>query len=180
MQRASHALKTEAGVYVIDPVEVPGALHRVRALGSPAGVIQLLDRHRRDSRTVAAKLDVPLHVVPTGPVVGSPFELIPVVSGRHWNEVALWWPDEAVLVVADVLGSAPYYRAPGEKLAVHPLLRFTPPRELAAREPVHILCGHGVGVHGEDAAPALHEAVSRSRRRAPAWALARVRGVRRR
>jgi hypothetical protein len=175
MQRASHALVTAAGVYLVDPVDVPGAEERVRQLGTPAGVIQLLDRHQRDSRALADRLGVPLHEVPFDGIPGSPFEVIAVVSTPVWKEVALWWPEHRTLVVADAVGSAPYYRAPGEPLAVSPVLRGLPPRRLSRLRPEHVLCGHGAGVHGRDAAPALHRAVAGSRRRAPAWLLARVR-----
>ena len=80
--------------------------------------------------------------------------------------------------------SAPpqYYRAPGERLGVSPLLRLTPPRRLLAVEPDHVLVGHGEGIH-EDAAAALREAVTLARRRTPSWAwagLTRTRRVHRR
>jgi hypothetical protein len=72
-----------------------------------------------------------------------------------------------VLVCGDALGTVPHYFAlDGERLGVHPLLRLTPPRQLARREPEHVLCGHGAGVH-EHAAQAVREALEHSRRRAP-------------
>jgi glyoxylase-like metal-dependent hydrolase (beta-lactamase superfamily II) len=83
---------------------------------------------------------------------------------RVWREVALWWPDERVLVCADVLGTARYFRAGRERLAVHPLLRLRPPR--LPVQPEVILCGHGPGVF-TDAGAALREALSTSRRRIP-------------
>ena len=48
MQRTSHALVAGGKVWLIDPVLEDGALERIRALGEPAGVLQLLDRHGRD------------------------------------------------------------------------------------------------------------------------------------
>jgi hypothetical protein len=72
-----------------------------------------------------------------------------------------------VLVCADALGTAPYFRAGNERLAVHPLLRLRPPgRQLGALQPDAILCGHGEGVFA-DADAALREALSTSRRRIP-------------
>jgi hypothetical protein len=74
-------------------------------------------------------------------------------------------------VVGDALGTLAYFRAPGEALGVHPLLRLTPPRSLCGLEPEHVLCGHGPGLHGPDAAPALREALATARRRIP-WYVA--------
>jgi len=106
--RTSHALVEGGRVWLVDPIE-PGALEeRVLALGEPAGVIQLLDRHGRDSESIAARLGVPLHVVPRE-LPGTPFELRPVLRNRIWQEVALWWPERRVLVCADALGTIPFF-----------------------------------------------------------------------
>jgi hypothetical protein len=165
LQMASHALLADGGVWVIDPTDVDGLDARVRALGEPAAVLQLLDRHNRACADVARRLGVPHHRVPFERV--GPFEPIPVLRRRVWQEVALWWPERRVLVCADALGTVPHYFAlGGERLGVHPLLRLTPPRQLARVEPQHVLCGHGAGVH-EDVAEAVREALDHSRRRAP-------------
>ncbi|MGZ8696687.1 MAG: hypothetical protein ACXWZ1_04970 [Gaiellaceae bacterium] len=165
MQRSSHALVEDGRVWVIDPVDGDGVEERIRAAGMPAGVLQLLDRHNRDCTAIAARLGVRHHVVPQGSL--GPFACIAVKNSRSWNEVALWWPDRRVLVCADVLGTAPYFRAGRERLAVHPLLRLRPPRgQLGALQPDVILCGHGEGVLG-DADAALREALSTSRQRIP-------------
>jgi hypothetical protein len=58
---------------------------------------------------------------------------------------------------------------------VHPLLRVTPPRSLRGLEPDHVLCGHGVGVHGPAAATALREALAAARRRIPSYVAGLVR-----
>jgi hypothetical protein len=58
----------------------------------------------------------------------------------------------------------------------HPLLRFRPPRSLAGLEPEHVLCGHGEGVHGADAAEALRVALATARRRLPRALVAGVWG----
>ena len=166
MQRASHALVADGGVWVIDPVEWPEAEDRIRALGEPRGVLQLLDRHDRDCAGAAARLGVPHHVVPTGKLAGAPFEFLRVSRNRLWQEVALWWPDARVLACADALGTIPFFRASDERLGVHPLLRLRPPKALRRVYPEHVLTGHGEGVH-ENAAAALHEALRTSRRRLP-------------
>jgi hypothetical protein len=167
MQRTSHALVADGGVWLIDPVEWSEAEDRARAAGEPRGVLQLLDRHERDCKEVAARLGVPHHVVPTEGVSGAPFDFLKVSENRLWREVALWWPGPRVLVCADALGTIPFFCAPGERAGVHPLLRLRPPRALRRVYPEHLLTGHGQGVHG-DAAGALHEALRTSRRRLPA------------
>jgi hypothetical protein len=166
--RCSHALVADGRVWVIDPVDGPGVVERIRAAGEPAGVIQLLDRHNRDSRAVADALDVPLHVVPVEAIGAAPFEFRVVRKGWTWKEVALWWPAPRLLVVADALGTVGYFVAPGERLGVHPLLRLIPPRRrLAGLDPEVVLCGHGEGVmHGAD--KPFRDALRTSRRRLPA------------
>ena len=167
LERCSHALLAEGRVWVFDPVDVAGVDERIHELGEPAGVIQLLDRHRRDCASLAARLGVPLHVVPAQGVPTAPFDPVPISRHRLWREVALWWDERQVLVCADALGTARYYRAGDERLAVHPLLRLVPPRALQRFAPRHVLCGHGEGVHGDEAAAALAEALRTARRRVP-------------
>lgn len=165
LRMTSHALLADRGVWLIDPAEADGIDQRVRALGEPAGVVQLLDRHNRACADFARRLGVPHHRVPFEGV--GPFQTIPIVRRRVWQEVGLWWPEQRVLVCADALGTVPhYFTLGGERLGVHPLLRLTPPHRLAGLEPEHVLCGHGAGVH-EDATGALREALEHSRRRAP-------------
>lgn len=169
--RCSHALVVDERVWLVDPLEGDGVLERVRAAGEPAGVIQLLDRHNRDCRGIAERLGVPHHRVPREPIPGAPFELIALRTPPRWQEVALWWPEPRVLVCADALGTVPSLRVAGERLALHPVLRLMPPRRpLSDLEPRHVLCGHGEGVHGDEAAPAVREALATARRRLPrAW-----------
>ena len=167
LQRTSHALRAEGRVWLFDPVDSPGVEERIRALGESAGVIQLLDRHGRDCAALAGRLGVPLHETPFDGVPGAPFVPVPIVQRRLWREVSLWWPEEKVLLCGDALGTVRYFVAPGELLGVHPLLRVTPPKALSRFAPRHVLCGHGEGVHGDEAAPALAEALATARRRLP-------------
>lgn len=169
MQRASHALAGPDGVWLVDPVDGSGVAERVEALGRPAGVVQLLDRHRRDCVHFAERYGVPLFVTPFDGPPGSPFESIRVVRAPGWKEVALWWAEQRALIVADALGTAPYFLARGDRLGVHPLLRLLPPRVLATLTPDHVLVGHGEGLHGAEAAPALRQAIATARRRSPSW-----------
>ena len=171
LQRCSHALVVDGRVWVIDPLDGEGVEERIRGAGEPAGVIQLLDRHERDCAALAGRLGVRHHVVPREPVEGAPFTFPPIRASRLWKEVALWWADRRVLVCADAVGTVPELRVGGERLALHPVLRLAPPRRsLGDLDPRHILCGHGEGVHGDEAAPALREALATARRRLPqAW-----------
>jgi hypothetical protein len=170
-ERTSHAILAGGRVWVTDALDGFSVEERIRALGEPAAVVQLLDRHNRDCGAVAERLGVPLQVTPFDGVDGAPFDVIPVVRRKRWQEVALWFPAERILAVGDALGTADYYRAGDEPVAVHPLLRLAPPRKaLAGLEPLHVLCGHGQGGHGEGVPAAVREALATARRRLPqAW-----------
>jgi glyoxylase-like metal-dependent hydrolase (beta-lactamase superfamily II) len=168
-RRTSHAVASGGRVWTIDPLLGAGIGERIRGLGEPAGVVQLLDRHNRDCRALAARLRVPLHVTPFAGVDGAPFDVVKVLDVPGWHEVALWFPSERILVCADAVGSAHYFRARGERVGVHPMLRLSPPRTLARFEPRQLLLGHGEGLAGGEAAEVLHTALRTSRRRIPSW-----------
>jgi hypothetical protein len=179
LQRASHALAADGKVWLVDPVDGPGLEERVRALGEPAAVLQLVDRHPRDCAVLAKRLGVPHLRLPFGGVPGSPFEVRKVLNVPGWREVALWWEAERVLVCTEALGTVPYFRAPDELLGVHPFLRLYQPgglRDMArGLTPGHVLVGHGEGVHGEWVADALVQAVRGARRATPRWLLHQLR-----
>lgn len=169
MARACHAIVSETGVWVIDPVIVGGLEQRLGELGAPIGVIQLLDRHDRDCAALAERLGVPHHRLPFGGVPDSPFEVVRVIDNRLWKEAALWWPARKALVVAEAVGSASYFCAGSEPLGIHPMLRAMPPRRQLGRfRPEHLLSGHGTGMHGPDTPAALADTLAGSRRRIPA------------
>jgi hypothetical protein len=166
LARTSHALVSGGEVWIVDAVEGDGVDDRIRSLGTVRGVVQLLDRHGRDCAAFAIRYDVPLYVVPDQETLG-PFEIARVLRVPGWLEVALWWPERRVLAVADALGTSRFFRAGGEPIGVHPLLRlFRPPKRLGRYDPEHVLVGHGDGVH-ENAGAALHEALRTARRRLP-------------
>lgn len=175
MQRAGHAVLSGGGVWVIDPPDGDGVEERIRSLGEPAGVVQLLDRHPRDCEGFAERLGVDLHVLPFGGVEGAPFEVIKVLRLPTWKECALWFPDERTLVVADVLANAPGYSAPSEAVGVHPWLRLRPPGVLKRYEPQHLLLGHGEGLHGDHTPSEIERAMRRPWLRTPEWTVAQVR-----
>jgi len=161
MARAAHALVHDRRVWLIDAYENTEALAAAAELGTPAGVLQLLDRHNRECKAIAQRLDVPLLRLPVDPA-GTPFTAIPVIFNRAWREVALWWADERTLVVAEAIGTAPLF-AFGRRAGVHPMLRLVPPRNQLSRfQPDRLLVGHGEAIEsGADAA--LHEALAASR-----------------
>ena len=143
-----------------------GGIHRSTDHGrvwvAPAAVVQLLDRHNRDAASLAAELDVPHLVVPDA-LPGTPFKVVSVRDTRRWHEVAVWWPSERTLVVAEAVGTNPFF-AGGRAAGVHLLLRLAPPRAvLGGFRPQHLLVGHGEGVHGAQATEALEDALATSR-----------------
>jgi hypothetical protein len=166
MQRTSHALIVDGKVWLVDPVAYDEALERAAGLGEIAGVLQLLDRHNRDCAPLADRFGVPLLTVPDE-VPGTPFKTIPVVRFPGWKETALWWPQHEALVVAEVVGSNEYFTGGRGAAGMHPMLRALPPRGLRSYSPRHLLMGHGAGVHGAAATPALRQAHERARRDIP-------------
>ena len=152
------------------------------------GVVVLLDRHERDAATVATRHDVPVYVPDwmsgveddlDAPVVRvsdgvGEFTLERVVDNPFWQEAALF--DGETLVVPEALGSVSYFRAPGERLGIHPMLRAVPPRSLTEYDADRLLVGHGEGLSG-DVRPAIRDAVGGSRRRMVPLYLDNLRGL---
>jgi hypothetical protein len=166
MQRTSHALLVDGKVWLVDPVAFDEALDRAAGLGEIAGVLQLLDRHNRDCATLAERYGVEHLKVPDA-VPGTPLKAIPVVRFPGWKETALWWPERQTLIVAEVVGSNAYYTGGRTPVGMHPMLRALPPKGLRSYSPRHLLMGHGAGVHGAAATPALRQAHQRARRDIP-------------
>jgi hypothetical protein len=166
-RRASHALVEDGRVWLVDPVDAPEAIERAAGLGAFAGVLQLLDRHNRDCAALAGRLGVPHLRVPET-IPGSALETVKVLRMPGWKETALWWPEHEALIVAEAIGTAPFFRARKERAAgMHIVLRPFPPGSLRGYEPRHLLVGHGSGVHGPDAARGVREAYRYARRDLP-------------
>ncbi|HET9242906.1 MAG TPA: hypothetical protein VFN99_05640 [Gaiella sp.] len=171
--RTSHALAAGGRVWLVDPVRFAPAIDRLRELGSPVAVLQLLDRHNRDCATVAQELGVP-HVVTPDELPGTPFDAVSVRRSRRWHEVALWWAAERTLVVAEAVGTNAFYTGGRSSAGVHLLMRLSPPRDaLGHLSPEHLLVGHGEGLHGPAARDGLETALSTARTGLPRL-LARV------
>lgn len=182
MRRASHALETDDGVWLIDPLDAEGIDELISEYGGVAGVVLLSNYHTRDAdvfadrygvevylpegmRGIAEELDAPVERMEVDAMLGG-YELIEVASrGNLWQEYALY--DGETLVVSESVGTAPYFCVGDERLGVPLIVRLTPPREtLGGLEPERVLSGHGAGIE-ENAAEALEEALANSRRRFP-------------
>lgn len=184
MRRASHALATDEGVWLVDPLDAPGLDDLLAPFGTVAGVVLLSNYHRRDAAVLARRYGVAVHVPePMAPLLGpvdAPVESVPVgatfgsyelfavgvgVGPVDWAEFGLF--DGATLVVGESVGTAPYMTVGDERLGVMLLRRPVPPRAaLGDIAPERVLSGHGAGVH-EDAAAALEAALDSARRRLP-------------
>src|SRR3954468_22183322 len=161
--RTSHAVLAGGGVCLVDAVEALEAMEGARAMGEPAAVVQLIDRHNRDCASIAQRLGVP-HLRMPDAVPDSPFEAFPVLRLKRWRETALWWPEQKLLLVAEAIGTGPVFTTGHGAAGMHPMLRPLPPGALRAYEPEHLLVGHGAPVHGAAARGAIDFAYAHARK----------------
>ncbi|MGE0029172.1 MAG: hypothetical protein AB7O78_04400 [Thermoleophilia bacterium] len=175
MQRGSHAVRSDGGVWLFDPVDGDGLEEAIAGLGAVRGVVQLVDRHPRDCAVLAQRLGVPLHTVPVGGVPGLRAEPVVLHDRPWWREVAFWFPEQRALLVGESVGTAPYFRMDGDRVGLHPLARIGPPSQLLGRDPAHLLPGHGAAVSGDGLGDELSRVIGRGRRDLPRswWAAAR-------
>lgn len=182
MQRACHAIVGDDGVWLIDPVDVPGLDDLLAEFGDVAGVVILLDRHKRDCAELANRHDVSVWVPSFMNGVGedldapverfgntlgdSDFELHKLIDNSFWQEGALYNGETGVLVVPEAVGSTEYFRTDERQLGVHPALRLFPPNRLEDFDPSRIRVGHGSGI-SEGVPTILDDALSGSRARTP-------------
>ena len=164
MTRTSHALDTGDGVWLVDPVDVPEALERAAALGAAGGRAPAArppqPRLRGDRGAARRPAPAPARRDPRQPVRGRAGPR----ASRGWREIALWWPERRVLVVAELIGTTADPRARRRpRPACIRCSGSRPPGALRGYEPEHLLVGHGRGVHGPAAAEALSGAYSRAR-----------------
>jgi len=184
MQRASHALETDEGLWLVDPVAADDLDDLLGEFGDVAGVVVCLDRHKRDAAQIARRYDVPVHIprwmsgvasqidAPIKRLEGrlgdTDYELFEIRNSSvpPWQEAGLYNPQTETLVVPESVGTASYFTTESEPLGVHPMLRMVPPREVLGQyQPDRILVGHGAGVL-ENATDALATALSGSKRNA--------------
>jgi hypothetical protein len=153
MQRASTAIAVPGGCLVCDPVDDPALDEALAPIGPVLGVCRLLDRHGRGSEAVAARHGAPL-VAPAEIASIAAFagiEAHPLYRARRWSEWALWIADRRLLVVPEAVGTIPFFLARrGDRLGMHLLARFRPPRiQLASFDPDTLAVGHGEPVIGQ-------------------------------
>ncbi|WP_135662145.1 hypothetical protein [Halorhabdus rudnickae] len=182
MRRASHALVVDEESWLVDPVDCDGLDDHLADLGAVAGIVVLLDRHKRDAGAIARRHDVAVHIpewmdgvaeeidapVETfGTTFADAYTVYPLSRSRFWQEAALYDEENGTLVVPEAVGTASYFLAGDERLGVHPMKRLRPPRRLHEFDPERILVGHGKPVT-TDAVAALDDALDGARRRTPA------------
>jgi hypothetical protein len=188
MRRASHAVVSDGAVWVVDPVDAEGVDELLAEYGEVGGVVVLLDRHLRDSATIANRHDVSVHVPEwmTGveddldaPIervsdgVGG-FALEKLVDNPFWQEAVLF--DGETLLVPESLGTVEYFCAGSERLGVHPMLRAVPPTALRQYDAERLLVGHGEGL-SEGVRPAIHDALDGARSKMIPLYLKNLRGI---
>lgn len=183
MLRASHLLSTDRGLLAVEPVDAPGLDDAIDERGELTGVLVLMDRHSRDSDTIAERYDIPVYIPEAGDRVASKldvplepvehiaadlqFEMITLVNNRWWQEWMLWNPENETAIVPETLGTGPYFRAGSEAVGVHPMIRLFPPRKTLRRfTPSRLLVGHGYPVDDIDRFE-YRQTVSLARRRLP-------------
>ncbi|WP_227133346.1 hypothetical protein [Halorubellus salinus] len=196
LARTSHALRTDDGLWLLDPLDAPGLDDVIAERGpgddaaaSVAGVAVCAGWHARDAAAVAARYDVPVTVPagvdraldhleqPAGVDVdvqraddrlpSTDVSLHGVSPMGAWTEAVCWRDRDRTLYVPESLGTADPFVVGDERLGVIFYARLLPPRDaLAGFSPDRVLVGHGDGVF-DDAAAALADALDASRRRFP-------------
>ncbi|MES3518005.1 MAG: hypothetical protein PPP58_10110 [Natronomonas sp.] len=174
MQRCSHAVARDDGVWLFDPVDADGVDDLVAEYGDVAGVAVLFDRHSRDAGAIASRHGVPVSVPSwmsgvdskidapierfEGEVAG--FDVRPLVDNPAWQEAVCF--DGDTLIVPEALGTVSYFRTDSERLGVHPMLRLNPPRSLREYDADRLLVGHGEGLF-DDVPRTIRETLSNAR-----------------
>lgn len=175
-KRASHAIRTEEGVWLIDPLDAPNVDDAIEALGEVVGVAVLSCYHARDAGKLARRHDVSVHVpewmdriehrvdapverytlAPGGSDTG--FRTLPCRPFPGWQEVFLYHEPSKTLVTPDSLGTCEQNCVGEERLGLVTVRRLQPPEQLRGLAPERVLVGHGEPVT-EDATAALEAAL---------------------
>lgn len=181
-QRGSHAIRTDDGVWLFDPLDGPGIEERVRSLGEVCGVAVCSSYHARDADRFARRHDVDIHTSDWMPRVDArvdapierytdtfddAFRCIPCRPFPGWNELFAYHESSGTLLVPDSLGTANPFLIGDERLGLELFRRLQPPTQLANLEPNRILAGHGQPIT-DNASETLRSALSGARRSFPA------------
>lgn len=192
-RRASHAIRGDDGIWLVDPLWAPGVAERIDDIGAVAGVVVCFNWHARDVDRFADHYDVPVFVPEwldrveertRAPVVrfaetvgDSGFEVRRYEPVPGWSEAFAYREADGTLYVPEALGTAPSYVVGDERIGAGIVPRLVPPRtHLGDLEPERILVGHGAGIGFTDGPPepgpmdaarALEHALAVSRRRLP-------------
>ena len=182
-RRASHAIRGDDGVWLVDPLDAPGVDGLLAEVGEIAGVAVLSDYHARNASAIAVRHGVSVHVPRwldrPAARIDAPIERFAWSLGDSgfavrryapfpsWNEAIAYRESDQTLYVPEALGTASLFTVGTEQLGVYLLCRAVPPRDpLRDIEPERILVGHGEGIF-DDAAAVLSDALDGARRRLP-------------
>ncbi|MUV88928.1 hypothetical protein GJ629_02650 [Halapricum sp. CBA1109] len=181
LARTSHAIATDDGLWLLDPLDAPGLDESLAEYGDVAGVLVCSSWHARDAGELAARHGVPVSV-PTW--LDRVAERVETETERRldapgafrfrasnplpsWQEAILHRERDGTLYVPESIGTSRFFRVGDERLGVSLYRRLLPPRAaLADLDPDRILVGHGDGIT-ENAGGELAHALANARRRAP-------------
>lgn len=165
-QRSSHALQTESGVWLVDPVDADGLDDKLARLGDVTGVLVLQDRHTRDATELAHRHDVTVHLpewmtlartkldsspeLVTDTLPGTNYTIHQLINTDEWEEAFLTDESTNTMVVPEAVGTVPSFQTNDSQLGIHPALE-EPPRQLAKWQPDRLLVGHGESLFEETA-----------------------------
>lgn len=183
LARTSHALQTDDGLWILDPLDAPGVDDLLAEYGDVAGVAICSSWHARDAEVFARRYDVPVSIptwmqrVPerveapierfSGTLGDSAYELRKSTPLPSWQEAMLYRPSDGTLYVPESIGTAELFIVGSETVGVSIYRRLLPPRsELGDLVPTRLLFGHGDGVE-DDAGRQLADALATARKRAP-------------
>ncbi|MFQ3294600.1 MAG: hypothetical protein ACI9PP_000256 [Halobacteriales archaeon] len=183
LRRASHAVRTREGVWLLDPLDAPGVVDRVDEFGEVVGVTVGSSWHARDAGVFARRYDVPVSIPEwmdrvadrmdasveryTGTLPGTDFQVRKTTPFPTWQEAILYRERDGTLVIPESMGTGETFLVDDERLGVSIYRRLTPPRApLADVDPTRILVGHGDGVF-QGSRAALRDGLAGARRRAP-------------
>ena len=178
-RRASHAIETGAGTWLVDPLDATNLESVLDPLEEVVGVVVCSSWHARDAGVLARRHDVAVHVptwitrvteridAPVKEYTLAPsdaFRVIPCRPFPSFQEAFLVHGE--TLVVPDSLVTVDHWLLDDERLGLPAFRRLQPPAQLRGLEPERILVGHGPGVT-ERAPEALATALSGARQTAP-------------